>query len=301
MARTAIEGTQPSAVVPPLRVDAAGTSWGAIVGGAVAATAVSLILVLLGSGMGLTVISPWNNAGISATALSVWAIIWLVVTQWISAGVGGYLAGRLRARWTNLPADEVFFRDTAHGFIAWALSLLVAVALLGTTLASIAGSTTQAAASLAGPGVAAAAAGGASQGPGATPRGRDPYTGYLVDRLLRVPAPPGVGAPTTAAETWSETQRILVAGLSDQLSDDDRAYLAKLVANRAGISEQEAQTRVDDTVARIESAKVSAQAAADEARKTAATLAIVGALSLLIGAFIASVAGALGGHLRDEP
>jgi hypothetical protein len=310
VARTTVEGSYATPATAPLRAEASAASWGAIVAGAVGATVVSLILMLLGSGMGLTAISPWSNAGVSAATLGVWAIAWLVVTQWISAGVGGYLAGRLRARWTTIPADEVFFRDTAHGFLAWALSILVAATLLGSALSGIAGSTMQAAAGMAGPALAGAqsmASGGAPNTSGSGQDVREAYSGYLVDRLLRAPAPAAgetatiVGSPAPPRDPWTETQRIIIAGFAEPISDDDRDYLARLVASRAGISPQEADTRIDETIARIESAKVSAQEAADETRKAAATAAIIGALSLVIGAFIASVAGALGGHLRDEP
>lgn len=310
MARTAVEGTYPTSVAATVRAEVSGTSWGAIIAGAVGATVVALILMVLGSGMGLTAISPWSNAGVRPETLGIWAVIWLVITQWISAGVGGYLAGRLRARWTSIHADEVFFRDTAHGFLAWALSILVAASLLGSALAGIAGTTVQTAANLAGPAIGGAASQATNEamrgGPGGQER-TDSISGYLVDRLMRAPAPAASSTTTTTVGTpapsdaSTEAQRILVASFAEPISDDDRDYLARLVASRTGISQQEAATRVDETIARIESAKVSAQEAADEARKAAATAAIIGALALVIGGFIASVAGALGGHLRDEP
>lgn len=311
MARTTVEGTYPTSVAASVRAEVAGTSWGAIVAGALGASVVALILMVLGSGMGLTAISPWNNAGVSAETFGVWAVIWLVVTQWISAGFGGYLAGRLRTRWTTITADEVFFRDTAHGFLAWALSVLVAASLLGSALAGIAGTTVQTAANLAGPAIGGAASQATDEamrgGPGGQER-TDSISGYLVDRLMRAPAPAASSTTTTTTlgtpaprDASTEAQRILVASFAEPISDDDRDYLARLVASRTGLSQQEAETRVDETLARIEAAKVSAQEAADEARKAAATAAIIGALALVIGGFIASVAGALGGHQRDEP
>lgn len=308
MARTVDEGSYAAPVDAPLRADLGGTSWGAIVGGAVVATAVSLVLMLLGSGLGMTVVSPWDYAGVTATTFAVSTAIWLIVTQWISAGIGGYIAGRLRARWTNIPADEVFFRDTAHGFIAWALATLIVATVLASTMAAITGTATQAAATVAAGGTAAAVQAADETAPGgllATDRARDrtgqDETAYMVDRLFRVPAPPGVGAPTTAADARAETQRILATGLDAPIADDDRAYLVQLVANRAGVSPADAQSRVDAAIERMKTAKREAQAAADAARKAAATIAIVGALSLVIGAFIASVGGALGGRLRDDP
>lgn len=297
MARTIIEGTEVVAIDASPPADPAATSWGAIVAGAVAATALSLVLMLLGSGLGLTVVSPWSFAGASATTFAVSTAIWLIVTQWVSAGLGGYVAGRLRSRWTSVTADEVFFRDTAHGFVAWALSILIVASVLGS------------AAAVTGTALRAAAVGGttatAYRVEADRPMGPDRTAmdemAYLVDRLLRVPAPPGIGAPTTAAEARAETQRILATGLDGQIADGDRTYLVTLVANRAGISADEAQLRVAATIAHMEAAKLEAQKTAESARKVAATTAIVGALALLIGAFIAGVAAAIGGRLRDDP
>src|ERR1700694_5585403 len=122
-----------------------GVSWAAIIAGGVTAAAVSLILLILGAGLGLTTVSPWSNAGASATAIGVGAIIWLVVTQWIAAGLGGYLTGRLRTKWVNVHTHEVFFRDTAHGFLAWALSTVIFAALLTSAISSLVSGTTTAA------------------------------------------------------------------------------------------------------------------------------------------------------------
>ena len=107
---------------------ASAISWGAVIGGAVAAGAITLLLVALGSGIGLSSVSPWSPANPSATTFTLLAAVWLIIVQWLSSATGGYLAGRLRTKWTGLHTDEVFFRDTAHGFLAWALaSVLVAV------------------------------------------------------------------------------------------------------------------------------------------------------------------------------
>lgn len=306
MARTVVEGAYAAPAIATLPAARSGTAWGAIIGGAMAATAVAVILMLLGSGLGLTIVSPWDYAGVTATTFAVSTVIWLIVTQWFSAAIGGYIAGRLRTRW-DIPADEVFFRDTAHGFITWALSTLIVAGLLTSSMAAITGAATQAAATVAAGGAAggaiAAAQGAdetgaptASAEPGATD-----MTGYLVDRLFRVPSPPGVGAPMTAAESRAETQRILATGVIGEIAAEDRAYLVKIVANRAGVSPAEAENRVAAAIQRIEAAKAEAQAAADEARKVAASMAILGALALVIGAFIASAAAALGGRLRDDP
>jgi hypothetical protein len=108
-----------------LELSASAISWAAIIGGASAAVALSLILLALGSGFGLASVSPWPNSGASVTTLTVMTAIWLVVVQWISSGLGGYLTGRLRTKWVGVHTHEVFFRDTAHGLLAWAVELVL--------------------------------------------------------------------------------------------------------------------------------------------------------------------------------
>jgi hypothetical protein len=109
-------------------------SWSSILAGAFASLGLSFILLALGSGLGFAFVSPWPGHGMSTTALTATAAIWLLVAQWISAGVGGYLAGRLRTRWLGTHVHEVFFRDTAHGLITWAV-VTVVIAVLTVPLA----------------------------------------------------------------------------------------------------------------------------------------------------------------------
>lgn len=112
-------------------------SWGAIVAGAAAGASLSLILLILGVGLGLSSISPWVNEGISAESFGISTIIWLTITQLLSSALGGYLAGRLRTKWTDVHTDEVYFRDTAHGFLAWAVASLATATLLTSVISSI--------------------------------------------------------------------------------------------------------------------------------------------------------------------
>ena len=114
-------------------------SWAAVIGGTVTAIAVTLTLLALGSAFGLATISPWPGLGAKPTSFTIGAGIWLVVTQWLSAGLGGYIAGRLRVRWTGLHTDEVFFRDTAHGFIAWAFATVISASVLGAAATHVLG------------------------------------------------------------------------------------------------------------------------------------------------------------------
>ena len=119
------------------------TDWGAIAGGALGAIAISIILFTAGSGFGLSTVEPWSFANRAPETFAVGAAIWLVVMQWLSAAFGGYLAGRLRAKWVGPRTDEVLFRDTAHGLLAWALATVIVAALftigtLGTSAAVVA-------------------------------------------------------------------------------------------------------------------------------------------------------------------
>ncbi|MDQ0391460.1 hypothetical protein [Labrys monachus] len=268
-------------------------SWAAIIAGAVGAAALSLILLLLGSGLGLSMASPWS--GPSVTTFAVSTAIWLIVVQWLASGVGGYIAGRLRTKWSGIHTDEVTFRDTAHGFLAWALATLLVAGLLGSAVTSIVGGGASAVTSI---------ASGAAQG--AANKGVDSLSnssGYYVDMLLR-PAQPAAGSPApaaNAADARTELSHIFVMSLANgSLSASDKDEVVRLVASQTGMSQADAQKRVDDVVAQIDSAKEKMKQAADEARKAGSKLALMTFLSLLIGAFIASAAAALGGKQRDE-
>ncbi len=281
-------------------------SWGAILAGAVAAISLSIFLVVLGSGLGFAAISPWANHGASAATVAVSGAIWLIVTQWLSSGLGGYLAGRLRHRWLATHQHEAFFRDTAHGLVTWSVATLAVVLIAGASVGSLGGGLARA-------GGAAASAEPAHgpmmpmmpAGPAAAPGGDDHM--YGADMLFRVipPANSGAGfAPgpgSDGANYRMEAVHIAAkAASSGELSDDDRSYLISVVAAKAGVTTDEAQKRVDAFIAQAKDTAARAKAAADEARKAAAQAAIYTALAMLIGAFIASISAALGGRLRDE-
>jgi hypothetical protein len=239
----------------------------------------------------LTMVSPWSGQSSSLSTVGVTAAIWLVVVQWLSSGLGGYITGRLRTKWAAVHTDEVFFRDTAHGFISWALATIFVAGFLASSLTSLAGAGAQAV------GSAATAAGTAASSTAST---SDLPTAYFTDALLR-PEQARAGATSDDAAATAEVSRILLNGAAaGQIPDDDKAYLATIVSARTGLSEADARTRVDSVLKRIDDAKVAAQKAADEARKAASTTALLGALSLLIGAFIAAAAAAFGGSQRDE-
>ena len=282
-------------------------SWPAILAGAFVAVSASLILVVLGSGLGFAAISPWPGHGASATGLTISSAIWLIVTQWISAALGGYVAGRLRTKWIGTHTHEVFFRDTAHGLITWSVASVFVGWVIAGSASSMLGSGVRAAAEAAATGAAPAGAG--SESPASV------AMTYDIDRLFRsggawpatgaaTPAGTEVGSPAAAAggsdarvETLYIAYHSIAAG---NMSDADRGYLAALVAAQTGISASEAQRRVGEFADATLGAANRAKEGADVARKAAAQGAIYTALSLLIGAFIASVSGAIGGRLRDE-
>ncbi len=269
---------------PTVESSTSAVSWAAIIAGAVVAAAVSLILLALASGLGLAAVSPWPSSGASLTSFSVMTAIGLIVVQWLASGVGGYVTGRLRTKWVGTHTHEVFFRDTAHGFIAWALATVIVVSLLASAVSSLVN---------AGARGATAVATGATQGVGVV-------AAYNVDILFR-PAHPDSNTPSETADARAEATRILTKALSSgDVPAADRAYLAQLVAARTGISDTDAQKRVDDVISRVQADETKARQAADAARKASSAASIYTALSMVIGAFIACVTAALGGRLRDQ-
>ena len=149
--------TSPIVVDAPVESSSSAVSWAPIIAGAFAATVVTLVLMLVGAGLGLTMVSPWPGESSSASTVSIYAAIWLVIVQWVSSAVGGYLTGRLRTKWVGIHTDEVFFRDTAHGFITWALATVVVAFMLSSTVSSLVSGATQAASNVVGATSAAAA------------------------------------------------------------------------------------------------------------------------------------------------
>jgi hypothetical protein len=227
-------------------------------------------------------------------AIGVGALVWLIVTQWIASAFGGYLTGRLRTKWTSVHTDEVFFRDTAHGFLAWAVATLLSAALLASAVSSVVSGTVSTAAT-----VVSGAAEGATAGAAEMADSGTPGTGYFVDMLFRSDRP---SVSPAARDARGEGERILLRSFADgEITPEDKTYLAQMIARQTGVTQQEAEQRIDQVMAQANAAADQAKQVADDARKAAATLSLVSFLALLIGAFIACVAAALGGRLRDEP
>ena len=287
-------------------------SWGAIFAGAAGAAALSLILLLLGVGLGLSAVSPWAQTGASAKAFGVSTILWFTFTQLVASAMGGYLAGRLRTKWASASSDEVYFRDTAHGFLAWAIASLATAALLTSVIETIVGGGVQAGASVVGgaASTAAVATVGAATSMASNESRSDVASGpmaYFVDALFRrdtAAAAPLTSDANVPMPSSAEVTRILMNTIrSGALPAADARYVGQLVAQRTGLTQSDAEKRVTDTYARMQASLNEAQASAKEAADTARKASAYGALwlfiSLLAGAFVASLCATWGGHLRD--
>lgn len=292
-------------------------SWGAILAGAAGGAALSLILLMLGTGLELSSVSPWASYGVSAATFGVSTILWLTFTQVAASGMGGYLAGRLRIRWLSVPTDEVYFRDTAHGFLAWAIGSLATAALLTSVIGSIVNGGIQAGASMA-EGVTTAGGAVAVGAEMARPNSDSGPLVYFVDSLFRKDMnaaanssgstgtgfiPVDVLEPSTAGSR-SEVTRIFTYALrTGPLPKDDIRYVGQLVAQRTGLTQQDAEKRVTNTYTRAQAKlhddETAAKEAADKGRKASAYAALWLFIALLIGAFVASFAATVGGRQRD--
>lgn len=269
-------------------------SWGAVLAGAAAAAALSLILLALGVGLGVSSISPWAYQGASASTLAVGTVVWLLITSLAASGIGGYIAGRLRSQWHDSDGDEAHFRDTAHGFLAWAVATLFSAAILTSAATAMLGTAAKV-------GAAVAATTGATSSVAAV-AGADPFAqnvNYFVDMMFRGPKP----ADGDGASSVREARGIVTASMAGEMSQGDKAYLGQMVASRTGLSPADAEQRVTQTVT---AAKLAADAAAakakevaEAARKATAYTALWIFVSLLVGAFYSSLAATWGGRQRD--
>jgi len=258
----------------------AGVSWAAVAAGAIVSCALTLVLLAFGIGLGLSVVSPWAGSGVSATTFKIGTGLYLVVVAMLSSSIGGYIAGRLRSRWIGVHGDEVYFRDTAHGFIAWAFASVLGAILLASPASSLLGG----------------AAAGVTQGAVSSASQAGPMDGY-VDTLMRSDTPAAANPAQNsgnATDQRGEMARLLTSSFRNggDLKATDRSYVSKVVAARTGLGQVDADKRVNDVVTEV-------KAETDAARKATAQLAFWLTASLLIGAFCASLAATEGGGLRD--
>jgi len=258
----------------------AGVSWAAVTAGAIVSCALTLVILAFGIGLGLSVVSPWGGSGVSATTFKIGTGLYLVVIAMLSSSIGGYIAGRLRSRWIGVHSDEVYFRDTAHGFVAWALATVLGAVLLASPASNLLSGN----------------AASVTQGAASSASRTGPMDGY-VDALLRSDAPATQNSgqnSENASDSRGEMVRLFTSSLRNggDLKPADRAYVSKVVTARTGLNQADADKRINDVVTQ-------AKADMDAARKAAAQLAFWLTASLLIGAFCASLAATEGGGLRD--
>ncbi len=247
-------------------------SWAAVFAGATVSASLGLVLLALGVGFGLSSISPWSDTGASVRTLGVAAIVWLLVMEIVASAFGGYLAGRLRTKWTRIHGDEVYFRDTAHGFLSWGLASVVSAAFLAS---------------------AASAVVGARATDNSNTHQTTDASNYYVDKLFR-PAGFTTHVEAVSDATRAEANRILATALrNDSAGDADRRYLIGLVSSHTGLSESAAGNQVDSVL-------TEARSDLDAARKVAARVSLWMFLALLAGAFCSSYAATIGGRQRDN-
>jgi hypothetical protein len=265
-----MQSTTPEPVAGLVEPSVSGVSWAAVLAGAVASCALTLVLLSLGTGLGLSAVSPWGNAGVSETTFKIGTGLYFIVMAMISSAIGGYLAGRLRTKWTGVHGDEVYFRDTAHGFLAWAFASVLGAVLLASPASSLVGG----------------AASGATQAAAGSVQSSGPMDGY-VDTLLR-------SDTAQPQDSRGELVRLFTTSFhnGNDLTPADRTYVAKVVSARTGLSQPDAEKRVTEVTNQVKSDL-------DKARKNAAHLALWLTAALLIGAFSASLAATEGGGLRD--
>ena len=196
----------------------------------------------------------------------------------MSSAIGGYIAARLRSKWSGIHVNEAFFRDTAHGLVAWAFATVLSATILGAAAMHVAAG-----------GVSAVGPAAAQAVPAINP------SRVFVDRLFRTDsaAPPNPSS-TGSNDARGDVLRLWTASFRENgdLAADDKAYVARVVASQTGLSQQDAEKRVNDVI-------VQAKAAADRARSGAAKLAFWLTAALFFGAFAASLAAVEGGQLRD--
>jgi hypothetical protein len=296
----------PAAVASTEAAAAGGTSfveWGSVLAGAVLAAAIAFVLLTFGAAIGLSATSPWPNSGLSAKVIASLAVFWAMAQQIGAFMVGGYVAGRMRSRWREAAQHEVEFRDGLHGGLVWAVGVVIsailftaAAGMVAQTGAQLAGSAASVAASTTGnpldavidamvrPSVAQAAT-PSSPPAAAAPSGPTPAPGAVRPRAASAPA---------GDENRAEISRMLASAVAaGGLSDQNRAYLAQLVAQRAGVSQADAERRVIE-------AFNAAREATDKARRAAVLTGFVTAAALVISFAAAWWAAMKGGQHRDN-
>jgi hypothetical protein len=288
--------------------------WGAVILGALGATAISMVLLTFGAGLGLSAASAQPYAGASAKALAVISALYAAITMVAAFGAGGYVTGRMRLPATQELAEHEF-RDGAHGFAVWALGIVIGGVIAVSGVSGAVKTAVQATAAIGG-----ATAAGAASNPalGQAALSMTP-TDYAIDRLMApapaaAPAPagtapagtpeaPAAAAPSGAsrADVTATMTRVFAASLkSGQLDARDRTMLVQTVMQQTGLPQAEAEKRVDDAYTELKAAEQKARDAAEKARKAALITAFAAAATLLLGCAAACAGAAAGAKHRAE-
>jgi hypothetical protein len=273
--------------------------WGPVILGTLGASAISIVLLTFGAALGLAGVSPYPYAGLSAKAIGILSATYAAIVVIISFALGGYLAGRTRGAWSGANTVESHFRDGAHGFGVWALSVV-----LGSVLAVSGATGAVKTALLSTTTVAAAGAAGATANPAITAvtgQLSTNATDYAADRIF---APAEGAAPAgsaSRAELIPIVARAFAANLKNpRLDVDDRTVLVRTVVRQTGLPQAEAEKRVDEAFANFKAAEQKARDAAEAARKGALIAAFAAAAILAVACAAACAGASLGGRHRDE-
>ena len=297
VATTVVDVNPVAAAATPLRFRY--FEWGPVILGTLGASAISVVLLTFGAALGLSSVSPYPYAGLSARAIGILSATYATLVVALSFGIGGYLAGRARTAWVGGNTVEAHFRDGVHGFGVWALSVVLGsvLAVSGATgaLKTVMQSTAA---------VVAAGTAGAAGNPaigGATGQLTTTSSDYAVDRILA----PGDGAPPNGLAPRSDLAptiaRAFAANLKNpQLDANDRTMLVRLVVRQTGLSQAEAEKRVDEAFANLKAAEQKARDAAEAARKGALIAAFAAAAILAVACAAACMGASLGARHRDE-
>ncbi len=282
--------------IAPASPESAGLSritavdWGAFLAGVAVATAIIFVLAAFGSGIGLSLASPYEGASpfTHALALALW-VLWVTVA---SFAAGGYVCGRLRARNIGMPREEAEVRDGAHGLVVWGVSMLIIAFAAGSSLYDIGKA-----------GMNAATQQAQKSGVSTSP------VDYRVDTLMRgdgaAPTGPaargGAGATgANVADTRQIVSRVVArAQASGEISNEDRTYLQNMLSS-TGVSPQDARARVDALAQQVRDDNARAKELADKTRKAGIIASFIAAAAMLLAASSAWGGAALGGRHRDE-
>src|SRR5467141_271975 len=245
--------------------------WTPIVAGAIAAAAVSSVLLTFGSAIGLAVVSPSATWRDTSSVLALLGGLWLLLTSLASFALGGYLAGALRPTVSAATPHEVEFRDGVHGLLVWGVAILIVAAL---TFAMPRTSSPR------------------SDGAVPTASNAESFLALELDRLLRSDRAPDA-AIVKDSDLRAQAARIIFSGLGRTgVTPDDRGYLVRAGMMRTGLAQPEAEARVDKACAE-------SKTAISRARRGVVILAFMIGASLMVGAAVAWLAAAAGGKHRD--